>query len=160
MDSEALPDDFRDLLIAFADARVAFVVVGGYALAAHGYLRATDDLDILIQPTASNAQRVFAALVAFGAPIEAHGVQPDLFAREGYGYRMGVKPLRIEILTSITGVSFEEAWRDHGRVEVAGRTVPVIGREALLANKRAAGRHKDLADVEWLEGHPPATKDD
>ena len=73
---------------------------------------------------------------------------------------MGVTPLRIEILTSITGVSFEEAWRDHREVEVAGRRIPVIGREALLANKRATGRYKDLADVEWLEGHPPISQDD
>jgi hypothetical protein len=109
-------------------------------------------MDILVQATPENAARVFAALQRFGAPLEAHGVTQGLFAHEEYGYRMGQKPLMIELLTSIDGVSFEEAARDVVIVAVAELSVPVIGRDALLRNKRAAGRAKDLADVEALEG--------
>jgi len=159
MDTATLPNDFRDLLVALADAGAEFLLVGGYALAAHGYLRATDDLDVFVRPTPENAERVFRGLASFGAPVEAHGIEPELFAEEGYGYRMGVKPVCIEILTSLSGVPFEDAWHDHDEVEIDGRRVPVIGRAALLRNKRAAGRPKDLADVDWLERHPVAGED-
>ena len=160
MDTAALPDDFRDLLVALADAGADFLLVGGYALAAHGYLRATDDLDVFVRPTPANAERVFRGLAAFGAPVEAHRIEPGVFAEAGYGYRMGVKPLCIEVLTSLSGVDFDDAWRDHETLEVDGRTVPVIGRAALLRNKRAAGRPKDLGDVDWLERHDPPLDDE
>lgn len=159
MDAATLPDDFRDLLVALADAGAEFLLVGGYALAAHGYLRATDDLDVFVRPTPANAERVFRGLAAFGAPVEAHGIESSVFAEEGYGYRMGVKPVCIEVLTSLTGIDFDDAWANHHFVAVDGRMVPVIGRAALLRNKRAAGRPKDLADVDWLEKHPPADED-
>lgn len=148
-----LSADFRDLLLALADAEAEFVLIGGWALALHGHVRGTDDLDVLVRPTAENAARVFGALRAFGAPIAAHGVTQDLFATEGYGYRMGVKPNLIELLTSIDGVSFDEVWTGRRIIELDGRSIPVIGRRALLRNKRAAGRPKDFADVEWLETH-------
>lgn len=147
-----LPEDYEDLLRELLEGGVAFVLVGGWAVAVHGHGRATDDMDILVQATPENAARVFAALQRFGAPLEAHGVTQGLFAHEEYGYRMGQKPLMIELLTSIDGVSFEEAARDVVIVAVAELSVPVIGRDALLRNKRAAGRAKDLADVEALEG--------
>ncbi len=153
-DTGTLPADFRDLLVALSDAGAEFVLIGGYALAAHGYVRATDNLDVFVRPTPDNATRIFAALAAFGAPVAAHGVNEGLFAAPGYGYRIGVKPNLIELLTEIDGVSFDEAVRDHRVIEVDGREVPVIGRSALVANKRAAARAKDLADVEWLEQHP------
>jgi hypothetical protein len=156
LNEAALPADFRDLLVALADAHADFMIVGGYAIAVHGHPRGTDDLDVFVRATPENAARVLRALLAFGAPIEAHGVTQDLFERPGYGYRMGVRPNVIELLTEIDGVSFDEALRDHRSVRIDGREVPVIGRHALLANKRAAGRPKDLADVEWLERHPEA----
>jgi len=106
---------------------------------------------LLVRPSPENAAKVFAALERYGAPIRSHGVTEELFARPRYGYRMGRRPLLIELLTTIDGVSFDEALVDAVTVEVAGVTVPVIGRAALLANKRAAGRTKDLADVEALE---------
>ncbi len=146
-----LPQDYTDLLLELLDARAEFVVVGGWAVAVHGHGRATDDLDILVRPTIDNAKRVFRALVAFGAPVEEHGVTEDLFATECYGYRIGTKPVLIEILTTIDAVSFEDATKETVLVTIAGREVPFIGREALLANKRGAGRAKDLADVEALE---------
>ena len=151
MDLSALPSDYRDLLVALADAEADFVLIGGYALAAHGYVRATDDLDVLVRPTPDNAARVFAALIAFGAPIPEHGVSAALFAEERYGYRIGVKPILIELLTTIDGVTFDDCLVEHRSFQLEGRTIKVIGRSALLTNKRAAGRPQDLADVAWLE---------
>jgi hypothetical protein len=146
-----LPQDYSDLLLELLDAGAEFVVVGGWAVAVHGHGRATDDLDILVRPTPENARRVYDALLQFGAPLAAHGVTSDLFAKDRYGYRIGVKPVLIEILTTVSGIDFDEANREPIIVEVEGRGVPFIGRRALLANKRAAGRMKDLADVEALE---------
>lgn len=147
----SLPADYADLLLELLDANAEFVVVGGWAVAVHGHARATDDLDVLVRPTPDNAARVYEALQKFGAPVQAHGVTADLFSKERYGYRIGIKPTQIEILTSISGITFDHASRDLVFVAIEGRPVPFIGRAALLDNKRAAGRHKDLADVEALE---------
>lgn len=144
------PLDYQDLLREFVRHGVEFLVVGGWAVAVHGHGRATDDLDVLVRPSSDNAQKIVAALQRFGAPLEAHGVTGDLFCQERYGYRLGRKPLLIEILTTIDGVTFREAAENAVRVEAAGVSVPVIGLAALLKNKRAAGRAKDLADVEAL----------
>jgi len=149
-----LNQDFRDLLIVLSDEGARFLLIGGWALALHGHGRGTDDMDVFVQPTGENASRVFRALAAFGAPIAAHGITEGLFAREGYGYRVGTKPNLIEILTRIDGITFEEAYRDHQSFDMEGREIPYIGRAALLRNKLAAGRAKDLADVEWLRNHP------
>ena len=148
-----LPDDFRDVLVALVDERAEFVLIGGWAMAVHGRPRATEDLDVLVRATPANSARVFAALAGFGAPVGPHGVDAKTFGYEGPAYRIGVKPLRIAVLTKISGVSFEEAARESLQANVDGRVVSVIGRQALLRNKRAAGRHKDLDDVEWLERH-------
>lgn len=146
-----LPADYEDLLHELSAAGVEFVIVGGWAVAVHGHGRATDDLDVLVRATPDNASRVFAALERFGAPLAAHGVTEGLFAQEQYGYRIGRKPLLIEVLTTIDGVTFDEALLDAVVVEAGGVHAPVIGRAALLANKRASGRPKDLADVAALE---------
>lgn len=150
-----LPVDYRDLLHEFVDGGVAFVLVGGWAVAAHGHPRATDDLDVFVEPTQENAERVYAALERFGAPLRLHGVTAGLFAREAYGYRIGRKPMLIEILTGIDGVTFDEARRDALEVTANELVIPVMGRAALLKNKRAAGRAKDLADLEALERAGP-----
>ncbi len=145
-----LPQDYKDLLLELLDADAEFVVVGGWAVAVHGYARATDDLDIFVRSSPDNADRIFAALQRFGAPLDAHGVTAGLFAREGYGYRIGRKPVLIELLTTVDGIDFDEAVSESVTVTIDGRSVPIIGRSALLANKRAAGRPKDLADVDAL----------
>lgn len=146
-----LPQDYEDLLQEFVESGVEFLLIGGWAVAVHGHGRATDDMDLLVRPSASNASKVFAALLRYGAPIDSHGVTEELFRTARYGYRMGHKPLLIEVLTTIDGVSFDEALKDAVNIIVAGVTVSVIGRAALLANKRASGRPKDLADVAALE---------
>jgi hypothetical protein len=147
-----LPQDYHDLLQELHDAHVDYLLIGGWAVAVHGHGRATDDIDILVRPTADNAQRVYAALHRFGAPLAQQGVDAGLFARARYGYRIGRKPLLIEILTTIDGVSFDEAAADAIVVDAAGLLIPVIGRRALIKNTRAAGRAKDLADVQALDG--------
>lgn len=146
-----LPQDYADLLIELCEAHVEFLLVGGWAVILYGHVRATDDMDIFVRPSKTNSQRVFAALEAFGAPLRAHAVAPGHFAKEGDAYRFGIAPLKVELLTQITGVSFDEALQGSKTFELDGYQVPYIGKAALIANKRAAGRHKDLADVEELE---------
>jgi hypothetical protein len=146
----AIAEDLHDLLKAFIDHEVRFLVVGGYALAVHGHPRATGDLDLWIECGGPNATRAYEALRVFGAPLQDLSVE-DLTI-PGTVYQVGLPPVRIDILTRITGVEFEEAWRDRRDTDIDGLAVPVIGREALLTNKRALGRTRDLADVEMLEG--------
>ncbi len=148
-----LPQDFADLLVELCEAHAEFLLVGGWAVIMHGHVRATDDMDIFVRPSKANAERVFAALEAFGAPVRAHAVTAGHFATEGDAYRFGVAPLKIELLTQISGVTFDEALRGSNTFELEGYRIPYIGRLALIANKTAAGRHKDLADVEELERH-------
>jgi hypothetical protein len=150
MTLEGLNDDFRDLVTLFADQGVEFVIVGAYALALHGAPRASGDIDVYVRPSLENAVRVHAALLAFGAPLAAHGVVASDFARPGSVYQMGLPPRRIDVLTEISGLDFDEVWASRVETELDGRAVSVIGREALIANKRAAARPKDLADVARL----------
>jgi len=135
-----LHEDFRDLLVLFADADVDFLIVGAYALAFHGAPRASGDIDLFIRPTLANARRVFDALARFGAPLESAGVAPGDFAQSGTVYQIGLPPRRIDVLTEISGVTFDEAWASRVMAEVDGRSVSFIGRAALLRNKEAAGR--------------------
>lgn len=156
MPLEGLHEDFRDLLVLFADAGVEFVIVGAYALALHGVTRASGDIDLFVQPSPSNAERVFAALARFGAPLEATGVTAADFARPGLVYQIGLPPRRIDVLTEISGVGFEEVWQSRLTADLEGRSIGFIGRAALLTNKRAAGRPQDIADAARLERIPPA----
>ena len=142
--------DFRDLLAELHDAGAAFVVVGGHAVAFHGHPRATKDLDVLVQPTAENAARVYRALARFGAPLERFDVKVEDFAEYDGVLQLGVPPFRIDILTRVAGISFDEAVASGDAIVVDGRSVPIIGRDALLRNKQAAGRPQDLADVAVL----------
>ena len=145
----AIAEDRRDLLRAFIDHEVRFLVVGGYALAVHGHPRATGDLAVWIECSEANAKPAYAALRTFGAPL-GDLVERDL-ATPGTVFQIGLPPFRIDVLTRITGVEFASAWPDRRETRIDELLVPVIGREALLANKRALGRHRDLADVELLE---------
>lgn len=145
-----LPADFRDMLVELADAGAQFVVVGGQAVAFHGHPRATKDIDIFVRPTRENAGRVYAALAAFGAPLEAFDVSEEDFVDYDGVLQIGVAPIRIDILHRIAGVSFDEAVAAGDAFELEGRRIPVIGRQSLIDNKRAAGRPQDIADVDAL----------
>ena len=143
-----LAKDFRDLLRAFGAHEVRFLVVGAYALAVLGRPRATGDLDVWVDATPQNARRTLAALREFGAPLDDLGL--DDLSRPGVVYQIGLPPLRIDVLTAIDGVEFAAAWRRRITADFDGVVVPVIGRSDFLANKRATGRLKDLADAERL----------
>ena len=146
-----LPEDFIDLLTELHEAKVEFLLIGGWAVVLYGHVRSTDDIDIFVRATLDNSQRVYEALEKFGAPLSAHKVTAEHFATEGDAYRFGVAPLKAEVLTKISGVTFDEALQGSGSFDLNGRAIPYIGRAALIRNKKAAGRHKDLADVEELE---------
>jgi hypothetical protein len=150
-DAAALNEDFLDMLQALTDAQVDFLVIGAYALAAHGLPRATGAIDILVRREPENAARVLRALRVFGAPIDSHGITQADFERPGTVYQIGLPPRRIDLLTEISGVTFEDAWSSRIQAVLGGRPVSVLGRDALLRNKRATGRDKDLLDAQWLE---------
>ncbi len=144
-----LNPDFRDMLSAFSDERVEFMVVGAFALAAHGVVRATGDIDLWIQRSAENADRVLRALVRFGAPVSTIN-RDDLQAPDTV-LQIGVAPSRVDILTSIDGLDFADAEPNREYIQVEELLIPVIGRADLIANKKATGRPQDRADVELLE---------
>jgi hypothetical protein len=142
--------DFRDMIAELLGAEARFVVVGAHAMAAHGVPRATGDFDLFVEPEAANARRVILALQAFGAPLDAHGIKETDLTSPGLVYQVGLPPRRIDLLTSIDGVPFEAAWAGRIHVSVDGLEIPVLGRAELIANKQAAGRVKDRADLELL----------
>ncbi len=144
-----LNPDYRDILSDLNAAGVEYLLVGAYALAVHGLPRATGDIDILLRPHPANAERVWEALRRFGAPLA--GLAREDLARPGMVVQIGTAPRRIDLLTSLDGVGFEEAWRSRVTVEVEGLLIPVLGREELIRNKKAVARPQDLADVERLE---------
>jgi hypothetical protein len=155
MTLEGLNPDFRDLLILLVDAHVDFVVVGAYAVGFHGAPRASGDLDLFVRPAEDNAERVFQALTRFGAPLASAGVMAGDFARPGAVYQIGLPPRRIDILTQISGVTFDEAWASRATADLEGRAIGFIGREVLLKNKLATGRPKDAADIARLRRDEP-----
>ena len=144
-------DDFRDILVELHEAKARFVVVGGHAVAFHGHPRATKDLDVLVDADPDNARRVYAALAAFGAPLAAFEVSADDFSSYDGILQLGVPPRRIDIINRAEGITFAEAVADGQTFEVDGRAIPIMGRAALIKNKRAVGREQDIADVKALE---------
>jgi hypothetical protein len=141
--------DFRDLLAEFNAHGVEYLVVGAHALAAHGLVRATKDLDIWVHPEPENARRVIAALATFGAPL--HDLTVDDLSRPGLIFQIGIEPIRIDVITAIDGVEFEDAWPDRIEARFADQPVSVLSRRHLILNKLAAGREQDLLDVKWLQ---------
>lgn len=143
-------EDFTDFLIALLAARARFLVVGAHAMAVHGVPRATGALDVWIAADAESAGRVWSALGRFGAPVAALGFTREDLTRADQVLQIGLPPRRIDLLTSISGVDFEQAWPRRVERAVATIAVPFIGREDLVLNKRATGRLKDLADLAAL----------
>jgi hypothetical protein len=140
--------DFKELLELFNGHKIEYMIVGAYALAYHGAPRFTGDIDIFVKPSIANAQKILSALSDFG--FGSLGLKIEDFQKPDSVIQLGVPPVRIDIMTSITGVTWEEA--DQGKVEGLYGDIPVLflGREQYIANKRALGRKKDLADLEYL----------
>lgn len=156
-----MSDDWYDLLVALVAARARFLVVGAHALAVHGVPRGTQDLDVWIDPDPANTDRVWQALASFGAPLSSLGIVPEDLRRPDTVVQLGLPPNRIDLLTSISGIpDFASAWAGRVDQEVRGQRVPFLGRDALIRNKLASARHKDLADVEALGAHPDGRRDD
>lgn len=141
--------DFKELLLAFNEHNVEFLIVGAHALAVHGHVRATKDLDLWVRPEQSNAQNVLQALAKFGAPVK--DLMADDLTREGTIVQIGIPPVRVDVITSIDGVEFAEAWPDRLATSFGGVPAFVISRAHLIANKKTAARLQDLADVQQLE---------
>lgn len=143
-----LNPDFRDMLSCLKDEAVDFIVVGAYALAAHGLPRATGDIDIWIRNSPPNAQRVLRALGKFGAPVS------DLTERDFTStdviVQIGVEPSRIDIITSIDGVAFDAAWENKVSVTIDELEIFILSKADMLKNKLAANRDKDQSDISWL----------
>lgn len=152
-----LPQDWQEFLSSLNASRVRYLVIGAHALAAHGAPRYTADLDVWVEADAANARRVVTALKAFGFG-SLKGLSVEDFQNPEMVVMLGVPPLRIDLLTSISGCSFEKAWKRRLRTKLGGQPVSVLSREDLRVNKLAAGRPKDLLDVELLSRLPKTKK--
>ncbi len=143
--------DQKDLLLAFNACGVEYLVVGGHAVSEHAQPRATKDLDIFIRNDAQNAERVYRALVQYGAPMQEL-TPTDFYGKTGECFQIGIEPMRIDILQSVDGVRFEEAWEKRVPSFITEDLIPThfISKEDLVVNKLASGRLRDLADVEAL----------
>lgn len=140
--------DYKEMLLLLLDNRVEFLLVGAYALATHGFPRATADIDIFVKPDPENASKLYKTLEKFGAPLE--NVSPDDFAESGIILQIGVAPRRIDILTKIDGMTFDEASEGKEIIEIEDLMIPVISRQNLIINKLATGREQDKIDAENL----------
>lgn len=143
-------EDFRDLLAELVSAEARFLIVGAHALGVHGVPRATVDLDIWIDRTPRNVDRVWRALSSFGAPLDALKLEKADFSRADVVIQFGLPPYRVDILTGVTGVAFDEAWLERVDDLFDDVRVHFLGKASLVRNKRVTGRLKDLADLESL----------
>jgi hypothetical protein len=145
----ALEKDYVDMARCLIDAGVDFLLVGGYAVLVHGYPRTTFDIDFWVRPDSENAKRVIQALRSFGAPMSE--ISERDFDHPDIVFQIGVAPCRIDMLTKIDGVTWEEAKPGSKTIQLDNLTIPVIGLDELIQNKKASGRPKDSADAAALE---------
>lgn len=143
-----LPPDFAEFLSILRKQRVEYLLIGGYAVGYYGYPRATHDMDIWIAVHPLNAERIVSSLKEFG--FDTPDLKPELFLQESSIVRMGIPPMRIEVITTISGVTFEECYSKREEVVIDGVRVNLISLHHLKKNKKASGRHKDLDDLENL----------
>lgn len=143
-----LPPDLKEFIELLNSNSVRYLVVGGYAVAFHGHPRFTGDIDFFVDLSADNASRIEKTLTAFG--FGALGLTAQDFLQPDTIVQLGYPPNCIDLITSVSGVTFSEAWEERVSIEVNDVTVSVIGKEALLVNKRASGRPKDIADIDAL----------
>ncbi len=148
-----LNSDYKDMLQVLLDNGVNFLLVGAYAMGVHGYPRATGDIDIWVEPSAENSARVYRSMVEFGAPL--HEIDETTFGTPGVIFQIGVAPRRIDIITTISGVGFDEARQQQQIAEIEDMPVPILSLNDLIRNKRATGRDKDRLDADRLEKQKP-----
>lgn len=148
-----LNSDYKDMLQVLLDNGVKFLLVGAYAMGVHGYPRATGDIDIWVEPTAENSARVYCSMTVFGAPL--HEIDETTFTTPGVVFQIGVAPRRIDIITTISGVGFNDAYQQRQIVEMEDMSIPILSLGDLIRNKRATGRDKDRLDADQLENQMP-----
>jgi len=144
-----LNNDYKDILLKLSDRKVKFLLVGAYAMAVHGYPRSTMDIDLWVKPDPENANLVLNALDDFGAPLG--DLKAEDLQKEEMVFQIGVAPCRIDILTSVDGLKFEDAFLNSQMIDIEGIPVHVLSIPDLIKNKRSTGRTKDLADAQELE---------
>ncbi len=142
---------YKELLQALNEYEVEYLIVGGYAVMKYTEPRYTKDLDVWVHNSSANAERLFHALVKFGAPLKHEGITPETFSQDNIVYQIGVAPVRIDILTHITGVQFTDAWRSRVTTAFFGVPVHFISLGDLIANKQAAGRSTDLEHLKHIQ---------
>jgi hypothetical protein len=143
-----LPPDFKDFIRLLNEHEVEYLLIGGYAVALYGHVRFTQDMDIWVNTTPENAQRVVQTLLAFG--LSSANELLDVFQKENRVVAMGVPPLKIEVVTTISGVNFEACYAEREVLEIEGLLINYLSFKYLRINKAASGRPKDLADLEHL----------
>ena len=143
-----LPSDFKEFLKLLNSHRVEYLLIGGYAVGYHGYPRATGDMDLWVAIRQNNAEKLVAVLREFG--LDAPQLSVDVFLQENQIIRMGVPPMRIELLTTISGVDFDSCYSERIVDVIDNVEVHIINLEHLKQNKQASGRYKDLDDLQYL----------
>ena len=147
-----LNKDYKEMLQILLNNKVRFLVVGAYAMGAYGYPRATGDIDIWVEASSENSEKIHQSLSEFGAPLSE--VTKTTFCEEGIVFQIGVAPRRIDIITKIDGVDFNKAYSDKQKMEIEGIKIPFLSKENLIKNKESTGREKDKLDAKYLrENH-------
>ena len=144
-----LNEDYKDMLQTLLNNEVKFLIVGAYALAAYGYPRATGDFDIWVEASAENSRKILSSLASFGTPTS--GLSEKTFMEKGMIFQIGVAPCRIDLITHIDGVDFNNAYPSRTTIVMEGLNLPFISKENLIKNKKSTGRDKDLVDAKYLE---------
>ena len=143
-----LNEDYKDILQLFTDNGVKYLVVGAYALGAYGFPRATGDIDLWVLADGENSKKIFRCLAKFGAPMEQ--ISEKTFSEPGVIFQIGIVPRRIDIITKISGVDFEQAFSRREEFVIDNVKVPFISKQDLITNKQATGREKDSIDIKNL----------
>jgi hypothetical protein len=147
MDKKQLPDDFKEFIQFLNEHKVHYLLLGGWAVGLYGNPRATKDIDFLIATDDENIRKLQQALLAFGAPT----VENRVFQEKGNVFRMGISPIQIDIINEADGISFIECYEHKNIIRIDGIDITTISRNDLIKNKKASGRHRDLADIEFIE---------
>lgn len=147
MGMKQLPDDFKEFIQFLNEHEVHYLLLGGWAVGLYGNPRATNDIDFLIATDDENIRKLQKALLAFGAPT----VENSVFQEQGNVFRMGRSPIQIDIINEADGITFTECYERKNIIRIDGIDIETISRNDLIKNKKASGRHRDLADIEFIE---------
>ena len=144
-----LNEDYKEMLQILLKNEVKFLIVGAYAMGAHGYPRGTGDFDIWVEASAENSKKIYKSLSEFGAPLS--DIREETFVEKGIFFQIGVVPRRIDIITHIDGIVFEEAYKTKELIDVENLQIPFLSKEDLIKNKESTGRKKDKLDADYLK---------